>query len=157
MKIAIRTGLIGLALAAAATASGAQAGGMAICLGSTTATDGLTDFSAYTIARSETDVSRSALQREAEERFRASNPPNQRVRCRGHIGDAHFVIVRAAQALNGRTIQLLGFGFGDSRAEALEASRRQLSDYADYDMFLGRGGQLEVVEEGTIAEGSIEG
>lgn len=150
MKMVIRAGMVGIALAAAATASGAQAGGMAICLGSTEGRDGLTDFSAYNVARSSAEVTRSALQQEAERQFRASNPPNQRVRCRGHIGSGHFVVVRAAQALNGRTVQLIGFGFGESRAEALEDSRRQLSSYADYNMFLGRGGRLEVVEEGAI-------
>ncbi|MBC7986931.1 MAG: hypothetical protein H7X93_09730 [Sphingomonadaceae bacterium] len=144
--------LVGIAFAAGiAAASPAQAGGVAACFGSVEGRDGLTDFSAYTLARSETTgVSRSALQDEAERQFRASNPSNQRVRCHGTTDGGHFVIVRAAQALNGRTIQLLGVGFGATRSAALADSERRLSEYPDYNMFVGRGGRLEVLEEGAV-------
>jgi len=151
MKISHRAGLAGIALAATLAASPAQAGGVAACFGSTEGRDGLTDFSAYTLARSETaSVDRNALESEAERQFRATNPSNQRVRCHGTTESDHFVIVRAAQALNGRTIQLLGVGFGDSRGAAIADSERRLSEYPDYDMFVGRGGELEVIEEGSV-------
>lgn len=145
-----RFGIAGVALAAI-TASAAQAGGVAVCMGSSQGRDGLTDYNAYTLARSDqADVTRQALQDEAERRFRATNSENQRVRCQGYLGEGHFVVVRAAQALNGRTIQLIGFGFGDTRGAALEDSARRLSEYPDYNMFVGRGGELEVLEEGTV-------
>lgn len=151
MKNSHRAGLAGIALAAALAASPAQAGGIAACFGSIEGRDGLTDFSAYTLARSETSgVTRHALQNEAERQFRASNPSNQRVRCHGTTEADHFVIVRAAQAINGRTIQLLGVGFGDTHGEALADSERRLETYPDYNMFLGRGGRLEVIEEGSV-------
>lgn len=151
MKISHRIGLVGIALATAVIASPIHAGGVAVCFGSVEGRDGLTDFSAYTLAQSEVvGITRGALQNEAERQFRASNPSNQRVRCHGDTSGGHFVIVRAAQALNGRTIQLLGVGFGDSRSAALADSERRLSAYPDYNMFVGRGGRLEVIEEGAV-------
>ncbi len=146
--------MIKYGVAAAMTAllaTPAMAGGIAVCMGSTEDRQGLTDFSAYTIARSDqANINRSMLSEEAERNFRSSYRENQRIRCRGYEGSGHYVVVRAAQALNGRVLQLLGFGFGDSRDEALAASREQLDEYPGYHMFLGRGGELEVIEEGSI-------
>lgn len=151
MKNLVRVGMLGVALTAAMSASGARAGGVAACMGSNQGRDGLTDFNAYSVARSdEASVTRRTLQAEAERQFRATNPENQRIRCRGYTGSGHFVIVRAAQALNGRTIQLIGFGFGETRGEAMAESERNLSGYPDYNMFIGRGGELEILEEGTV-------
>ncbi|NNC73739.1 MAG: hypothetical protein HKN78_12820 [Sphingomonadaceae bacterium] len=139
------------AAVAALLATPAMAGGVAVCMGSTEDRQGMTDFSAYTIARSElSTVDRGALQDEAERNFRSSYRENQRVRCRGYEGTGHYVVVRAAQALNGRVLQLLGFGFGDNRDEALANSRQQLDEYPGYHMFIGRGGELEVIEEGSV-------
>lgn len=139
------------AAVAALVATPAMAGGVAVCMGSTEDRQGMTDFSAYTIARSElSGINRGALQEEAERNFRSSYRENQRVRCRGYEGTGHYVVVRAAQALNGRVLQLLGFGFGDSRDEALANSRQQLDEYPGYHMFIGRGGELEVIEEGSV-------
>ena len=140
-----------LAACLAGFASPAMAGGIAVCFGSTEARDGLTDFSAYTVAQSDaTSVDAAQLREEAETSFRSSYPENQRIRCRSYMGSGHYVVVRAAQGLNGRVIQLLGFGFGDSREEAMANSRQQLDEYPDYHMFLGRGGELEVIEEGSV-------
>lgn len=138
----------GLAIGIAAPAS---AGGVAVCFGSNEGSDGLTNFNAYTLAQSQSGtVDREALEGEAERSFRSSYPESQRVRCRTYAGEGHYVVVRAAQALNGRVLQLLGFGFGDSREAALADSRRQLDEFPDYHMFLGRGGEIEVIEEGSV-------
>lgn len=129
----------------------ASAAGVAVCFGSTEDRNGMTDFSAYTIARSgQAAIDRNALKDEAERSFRSSYRENQRIRCRAYEGNGHYVVVRAAQALNGRVLQLLGFGFGESRAEALANSRQQLDEYPGYHMFIGRGGELEVIEEGSV-------
>lgn len=139
----------GLALLAAAPAS---AGGIAVCLGSNEGRDGLTDFNAYTLAQSsEASVTGEALRTQAERQFRSSYDGGQRVRCRDYEGSGHYVVVRAAQGLNGRVLQLIGFGFGDTREAALAASRHQLDEYPDYQMFLGRGGELEVIDEGSVS------
>lgn len=138
----------GFAMVAAAPAS---AGGIAVCMGSNEGRDGLTDFNAYTIARStEPTVTGRALRQQAEESFRSQYASNQRVRCRDYEGAGHYVVVRAAQGLNGRVLQLLGFGFGDSRDEAMAHSREQLDEFPGYHMFLGRGGELEVIDEGEV-------
>lgn len=138
----------GLALLAAAPVS---ASGIAVCTGSTEDRNGLTDFSAYTIAQSaEVSIDRQALRSEAERNFRANYAENQRITCRGFNGTGHYVVVRAAQGLNGRVFQLIGFGFGATREEALANSRESLDAYPGYHMFVGRGGQLEVLEEGTV-------
>lgn len=139
----------GCAVLAAAPAS---AGGIAVCMGSNEGRDGLTDFNAYTIAQSaEPTVTGRALRQQAEEQFRASYESNQRITCRDYEGSGHYVVVRAAQGLNGRVLQLLGFGFGETREEALAESREQLDPFPGYHMFLGRGGELEVIDEGTVS------
>lgn len=138
----------GFAVLAAAPAS---AGGIAVCLGSNEGQDGLTDFNAYTLAQSgEPTVTGRALRQQAEDSFRSQYASNQRVRCRDYEGTGHYVVVRAAQGLNGRVLQLIGFGFGDTRDEALAESREQLDEYPGYHMFLGRGGELEVIDEGEV-------
>ncbi len=131
----------------------AMAGGVAVCMGSTENREGLTDFSAYTIAQSgQAAIGRNALRQEAERNFRSNYRENQRIRCRGYDGMGHYVVVRAAQALNGEVFQLIGFGFGATRSEALANSRQNLDEYPGYHMFLGRGGELEVLEEGQVGE-----
>lgn len=138
----------GLALLAAAPAA---ASGIAVCTGSTEDRNGMTDFSAYTLAQStQTNVNRQMLRTEAERSFRSNYAENQRITCRGFNGTGHYVVVRAAQGLNGRILQLIGFGFGATREEALAESRRSLDEFPGYHMFIGRGGQLEVLEEGTV-------
>lgn len=138
----------GLALT---VATPAMSNGVAVCTGSTEDRNGLTDFSAYTLAQSQVpSISRDALKTEAERSFRASYSPQQRITCRAFAGTGHYVVVRAAQALNGRVIQLIGFGFGPTRDAALAASRADLDEFPDYHMFIGRGGELEVVEEGSV-------
>ncbi len=132
-------------------ATPAMANGIAVCTGSIEDRNGLTDFSAYTLAQSDVPaIGREALKDEAERSFRASYSPQQRITCRAFAGTGHYVVVRAAQALNGRVIQLIGFGFGSTREDALAASRADLDGYPDYHMFIGRGGELEVVEEGSV-------
>lgn len=139
------------AAAAALFAQSAGAAGIAVCTGSTENREGLTDFSAYTIAQSaRPEFDRHTLQDEAERNFRSQYASNQRIRCRGYNGTGHYVVVRAAQALNGDVFQLIGFGFGRTRSEALHHSREQLDEYPGYHMFLGRGGELEVIEEGEV-------
>lgn len=140
-----------LAIGLAGLASPAMAGGVAVCFGSTEGRDGLTDFTAYTVAQSDApNINRHMLEDEAERSFRASYAENQRIDCRSYTGGGSYVVVRAAQGLNGRVMQLLGFGFGATREDALSDSRRNLDEFPDYHMFLGRGGQLEIVEEGTV-------
>lgn len=139
----------GIALLAAAPAA---AGGIAVCTGSTQDRNGMTDFSAYTLAQSgDAAIDRHALEDEAERNFRSNYAENQRIRCRGYNGNGHYVVVRAAQGLNGQVLQLIGFGFGATREEALSNSRESLDSYPGYHMFIGRGGELEVLEEGTVA------
>ncbi len=98
----------------------------------------------------EATITGTALRRQAEESFRSQYASNQRVRCRDYEGTGHYVGVRDAQGLNGRVLQLIGFGFGDTRDEALAHSRQQLDEYPGYHMFLGRGGELEVIDEGEV-------
>ena len=62
----------------------------------------------------------------------------------------HDKLEQVNSQANGRVLQLIGFGFGDTRDEALAHSRQQLDEYPGYHMFLGRGGELEVIDEGEV-------
>jgi hypothetical protein len=148
MNAFVKTGAVALALAAAAPA---YAGSVAACVGHNEDRQGVTNFEGYTVAVSEAaDVDTSTLRGEAEAGFRDRYGDPGRLICETHSGHGHYVVVGGGIELNGQVRNLIGFGFGSTRAAALADSDDRLNDVVEYIMFRDSGGRLTVIEEGEI-------
>ncbi|WP_299322763.1 hypothetical protein [Parasphingopyxis sp.] len=136
---------------AMATAVPASAGTIAGCIASNEDRNGILSFDDYAVAKSEAgDVDGSLLREAAENELRERNRDPGRIICQTYSGAGHYVVVAGGVEYNGRVRTLIGFGFGDTRAEALARSDDRLNDIVEYNAFHHSGGEMTVVEEGRV-------
>ena len=148
MKSILKLGVPALILFAAMPAS---AGTITACIAEIEDRDGVISFSDYAIARSEqTDFDSALLREAAENELRERNRDPGRVRCQTHRGVGHYVVVAGGVQLNGELRHLIGFGYGDTREEAVSRSDNRLNDVIEYNTFHRSGGELTVIEEGSL-------
>ncbi|MEO1167201.1 MAG: hypothetical protein AAFW97_00665 [Pseudomonadota bacterium] len=148
MKSVVKFSVPAIMMLAAVPAS---AGTIAGCIASNEDRDGILSFDDYAVAKSEAgDVEGSALREAAENELRARNSDPGRIVCQTYSGAGHYVVVAGGVEYNGRVRNLIGFGFGDTREEALARSDDRLNNVVEYDAFHRSGGEMTVVEEGAV-------
>mgnify|MGYP001818280631 CR=1 FL=1 len=148
MKSVVKIGLPALILFAATPAT---AGTIAGCIAANEDRDGIISFDDYAVAHANAaNVESSALRAAAEAELRERNAEPGRIVCQTHDGAGHYVVVAGGVEYNGAVRRLIGFGFGSTREEALARSDDRLNDVIEYNAFVRSGGQMTVVEEGTI-------
>ncbi|MEM8695072.1 MAG: hypothetical protein AAGE05_03510 [Pseudomonadota bacterium] len=148
MKSIIKLGVPALVLLAATPAT---AGTIAGCIATNEDRDGIISFDDYAVARADSaEVENSALREAAEAELRERNRDPGRVVCQTYSGSGHYVVVAGGVEYNGTVRRLIGFGFGDTREEALARSDDRLNDVLEFNAFVRSGGEMTVVEEGTV-------
>ena len=148
MKSIVKMGIPALILFAA---SPAAADTIAGCIASNEDRDGIVSFDDYAVAKTNAgEADSSALRAAAEAELRGRNQEPGRIVCQTHSGAGHYVVVAGGVEYNGAVRRLIGFGFGATREEALARSDDRLNDVIEYNAFVRSGGEMTVVEEGTV-------
>ncbi|MGP1354150.1 MAG: hypothetical protein ACTS1Z_12575 [Parasphingopyxis sp.] len=148
MKSVVKFSVPAIMMLAAVPAS---AGTIAGCIAANEDRNGILSFDDYAVAKSEAgEVDGAMLREAAEAELRERNSDPGRITCQTYSGAGHYVVVAGGVEYNGRVRNLIGFGFGDTREEALARSDDRLNNVLEYNTFNHSGGEMTVVEEGAV-------